>query len=683
MSTRRFPLAAPSSGARLWLVAVSGVALASACGGASTPPVGGAAAATGTAAAGGEAGGERGAPGHFTEGRIVHHSIGSRSCVVLESGKVGCWGESGGNKPVQRDLEYLAGVTDAVEVDNDGIGELLLHRDGRVTLSRTGEERLKGATALFDGCAIDGAGAVWCNGPEKMTQLTGVADVVGLAGGEAHTCVVTKDGRVLCEGIGARGQLGPDRNQGQEGFQPITGLADAIGVAAGSEHSCALRRSGEVVCWGSGYQGNTGPVEGAAGALMTIPGIDDAIELDSAEGGYTTCALRKGGAVSCWGMTGGLLRDSESGEVRALPVVAGAHSLRVDTECVCVLDEAGAVQCLGNVPVTLGARIAGIAGAVKVVVGFHRACALLGSGEVWCWGGAGSGASDSDPPGPTRLLEGAVDVVFHDDDVCIATRSGGVKCRGSREPAAREVPGFTGAVQLAAGRPLCARTQDGGVQCMGENERAAVAVKGLPPVSRVAADGHTVCALGAADHRVYCWGWAELLGDGSREGTTRAQPGAVPGITARELVMGNGGAWVIDDAGRVSGWGNNLFHNVAPVEDLALARPVATGLTGVKALWAGPPTCVLRDDGQLACWGHRERLVELATGGGPRMWADSPTPVDWPYREVQSMAFHPAGRSVCLVLKGGEVECLGDDEDGAVGHGSRRRWRTIAGPRPG
>src|SRR5690606_21922756 len=102
------------------------------------------------------------------------------------------------------------------------------------------------------------------------------------------------------------------------------------------------------VCWGSGYQGNVGP--GAEpGRLVTIPNIDDAKEIASAEGGWTTCVLRAGDRVGCWGVTGGWSRAAGD-RVVDFGSVPGAHRLRVSHQAACVIDGDGVVRCVGNWP---------------------------------------------------------------------------------------------------------------------------------------------------------------------------------------------------------------------------------------------------------------------------------------------------------------------------------------------
>ena len=76
----------------------------------------------------------------------------------------------------------------------------------------------------------------------------------------------------------------------------------AIGVCAGKRHSCAAFEDGTVACVGNnGYgQLGRGTVGTTARAWVAVAGINDAVQVQCGE--VSTCVLRKGGKVSCWGM---------------------------------------------------------------------------------------------------------------------------------------------------------------------------------------------------------------------------------------------------------------------------------------------------------------------------------------------------------------------------------------------
>jgi alpha-tubulin suppressor-like RCC1 family protein len=53
-------------------------------------------------------------------------------------------------------------------------------------------------------------------------------------------------------------------------IEPVHALADVADVTVGEEHVCALRRDGAVFCWGTNIFGQLG--QGTAGYLGALPG---------------------------------------------------------------------------------------------------------------------------------------------------------------------------------------------------------------------------------------------------------------------------------------------------------------------------------------------------------------------------------------------------------------------------
>lgn len=80
-----------------------------------------------------------------------------------------------------------------------------------------------------------------------------------VAAGEAHSCVLTRGGTVLCWGANASGQLGDGSTTQRLTPVAVIGLTNAeTSIVAGQSHTCAITTGGGVVCWGENGDGQLG-----------------------------------------------------------------------------------------------------------------------------------------------------------------------------------------------------------------------------------------------------------------------------------------------------------------------------------------------------------------------------------------------------------------------------------------
>jgi alpha-tubulin suppressor-like RCC1 family protein len=135
--------------------------------------------------------------------------------------------------------------------------------------------------------------------------VVAIGDAVQVGAGLGYTCALSASGEVRCWGDNAYGQLGD--GTGAPSLTPVlvSGLTDAVQLACGFYHACAVRRSGQVACWGSDFHGMLGDGRPftIGFAPVTVSGLTDALQV--ACGYWHTCAVRRSGAVTCWGDNGG------------------------------------------------------------------------------------------------------------------------------------------------------------------------------------------------------------------------------------------------------------------------------------------------------------------------------------------------------------------------------------------
>ena len=168
----------------------------------------------------------------------------------------------------------------------------------------------------------------------------------------------------------------PTRALAERYFGPRRRLDRRRPAAGGANDICALRRTGAVVCWGINNVGQLG-------AGLPTAYIDRGFDANSvtpvevvglqgvrsiAGGGDTFCAVTSCGAVACWG-------DNQFGE-------AGDGTLPPNM-CASSSDSG----CVGK---SVPTEVLGITDAISVTIGSRVACALRPA-EVDCWGSAQDG----------------------------------------------------------------------------------------------------------------------------------------------------------------------------------------------------------------------------------------------------------------------------------------------------
>ncbi len=402
-------------------------------------------------------------------------------------------------------------------------------------------------------------------------------------------------------------------------------------LAAGLQQTCAAV-DGQVLCWGYAGHGELG--DGTRDDRRTpapVLGVDDAVAVVT--GSWHACALRQGGTVMCWGdATHGQVGDGETGTrvvAVAVPGLTGVTALSAAGTQTCALGPGGKVSCWGGRHGDAddehgSARpraIAGIVGATAVAAGQDFGCAVVG-GHVRCWGqaplpdGAQAGA---EVPGVT----GAVEVAAGDQHVCVRTDAGQVQCWGS----GREGQRGDGVIEALP------RWRGPHPPPMPRTPQVVVTVVGLEQVVRLAAGGAFTCAL-RQDGELLCWGAGRdgQLGDGGD--APRATPVAVPVAAVVDMSLGSAHACAVLRAGESKCWGYN---------DAGQADNSAPG---------------------------RQRAPYVAFAETVPKDRSGPTAMP------QISALATSGRHAC-VIRGGAVECLGDNSFGQLGDGT---WTTRAAP---
>lgn len=369
----------------------------------------------------------------------------------------------------------------------------------------------------------------------------------------------------------------------------------ALELVAGDAHFCARMKSGAVRCWGANAAGVLGraPSEGDAPVVVTVDGLTGVEQVSTS--GTTACALSSG-AVKCWG------NNSD-----------GLLGLQAD-----------AVVADGE-PHPTPAPVALPGPAVRVDIGPRVGCAILATGETWCWGYNGAAQlgrpTEQTLGAPARTPLAGVKVVrtAHGSFTSLAvTEQGEILSWGTVGGPKGNLSARMSSTELDP-NPLPIGFGD--VTKLVVTSSTTYQPPGFPqPPLKVYG---RACAVAGGE--IYCWGLSEYaaLGTGS------------PDLALRPTKAGldSGFAW---------------------------AQHVAAG---------GETTCARLTDGTVQCAGDN-RL------GGLAIAADAGAKFSMAFRPATELQGYAVGvaaarSAVCALLKSGEVACWGANDAGQLGQGTK------------
>jgi alpha-tubulin suppressor-like RCC1 family protein len=231
---------------------------------------------------------------------VTRIAVGSSFACAANPEGVHCWGKNGAGQ-LARPLDVQESSRAVLAVAGGarflGAGEAVVTHDGGQKICGWGDNRSKVVTAEDAVTVYD------------KPQCGTVTDVVDLAVGSEHACVLHPAGTIACWGERYYGQLGigGDDTADVAPYGADTSLAaPVVALAAGASHTCALLGTGAVVCFGLNSKGQVGPGADTAAEEVRNPAAVTGFAgrvtgLGAGSSAQHSCAIIDDGSAQCWG----------------------------------------------------------------------------------------------------------------------------------------------------------------------------------------------------------------------------------------------------------------------------------------------------------------------------------------------------------------------------------------------
>jgi alpha-tubulin suppressor-like RCC1 family protein len=646
-------------------------------------------------------------------------SAGRGHICAISDGELYCWGA---NDRGQISSSLVGDVAEPTRIETTG-----------------GPASWRSVSAGFQTtCAIAEDGRLFCWGRNNNGQVgngnfvdagaptpvrTELADwtIVAQGGGQSngqHACAVSASAGLHCWGSNTYAQLADETIANSPVPIPVA-LPDVTSIALAAYSSCAIS-AGDPYCWGYDSGGSLGDptVVVPTGQNVATPTLASSLRGNWTELGASeqiVCGTRDG-AIYCWGQTrtgAGIGSATWQPGLRSFTEVAasGAERLAVgfsewldvfggvalDVESACFL-EAGAIKCWGDnrfgqlgqgaaSETAVPLEITGEKTWTALATGVRHACGVDSDGQLSCWGSTLSGAVDGTPGGRVetpctrapcdigtpQLIGPANGIAIGTHHTCGLTGDQ-ISCWGDNSfnqhgmpvptPAPSTIPGSFSEIFDLHANATCGRTSTD-ITCWGDS-LAPTPVPELATMTSIASGG--ILAVGSFGIACFLDNAGTLFCGGDN---SRGQYGN--GDCSAGCVCGN----LVCDGAETSATcptdcGTGGFSK--------LSRGYLAFSIGWDLDNTGPPSCGVRSDGSVECWGRNPggMFSQEIDPNTSAIVAFIDTPV--PIKTLSGCTDVSVGQRHACAICNDDILCWGDHTHGAVGSGSQT-FELITEPR--
>lgn len=242
-------------------------------------------------------------------------SLIGHACVLLNTGEIRCWGRNDDGQLGLGNLDTIGDNEPPASVGTVDVGgpSIQVSVQGRrsCALLASGGVRCWGYPAggsghgnldiIGDNETPASAGDIPLGRPATQVQVGG-----------NHVCVLLDDSSVRCFGLGMNGRLGQGNtddigdDESPDSIPPVPLPGFSRLLAVGAEHTCVVLSTQELYCWGGNDHAQLGHADLLDIGDDELPSASGPVDIGKplstmSLGPFHTCGITKEGMLRCWG----------------------------------------------------------------------------------------------------------------------------------------------------------------------------------------------------------------------------------------------------------------------------------------------------------------------------------------------------------------------------------------------